>query len=93
MRCTLIARAKVTVGSKPSGTLATMIPTANTRLSRGPIPTKRRLRLKVIAPIVKAMAVMVRTMWPTCCSKVLMPLVVAAVRWATWPNSVSPPVA
>ena len=93
IRCTLRARARVTVGNSPSGTLATMIPTAKIKLSSGPTPTNSRLRPKVSTPISTAMAVIVRTIWPTCISRVLALRSVAAVRWATWPNSVSPPVA
>ena len=93
MRCTFRARARVTVGSRPSGTLATMIPTANTRLSSGPMPTNNRLRPKASSPIVTAIVLIVCTMRATCCSRVLMARRVPVARWATWPNSVSAPVA
>src|SRR5574340_514419 len=39
MRCVAIASDSVTVGSKPSGTFATMMPIANTRFSQNDSPT------------------------------------------------------
>ena len=93
IRCTLNASARVTVGSRPSGTFATRIPIANTRLSSGPMPTNSRLRQKATVPIDREITVIVCTMRPTCCSSVLAVRSVPAARWATWPNSVSAPVA
>ena len=93
MRCTANARDRVTVGSRPSGTKATMMPMANTRLSWPPMPTNSQLAKKVKVPIDRATVVIVRTIRATCNSRVLGERRVVAVRWATWPNSVSVPVA
>ena len=83
----------MTVGSRPSGTKATMMPMANTRLSWLPMPTNSQLAKKVKVPMDRATVVIVRTIRATCNSRVLGERRVVAVRWATWPNSVSVPVA
>ena len=93
MRCTLMASDRVTVGSNPSGTLATMMPIAKIRLSWLPMPTSQWLSRKITAPSPRAMAVIVRTIWATCSSRVLGLRGVWADSRATWANSVSAPVA
>ena len=58
MRLTPIAKARLTVGNKPSGTNATIIPMAKMKLSLSCIPTSNLVNKNITTPILKAMMVM-----------------------------------
>ena len=93
IRRTPIASARVTVGNRPSGTSATIMPIAKIKLSLISMPTSREVSTKTRLPMVRAIAVITRTIWVTCTSRVLGSRLTTVVRWATWPNSVCAPVA
>ena len=67
MRWDPMARARVTVGSSPSGTLAMMMPMAKRKLFQKPRPM-RKPRAKKLRPRVTAMAATIRvTRWISRC--------------------------
>jgi hypothetical protein len=87
-----MAKASVTVGKRPSGTLATMIPIEKTRLFQNGLPTIKPVTKKKM-PRQRAMALMTLTKWRSSrrmgVSRRTMPSVIPAMC----PSSVASPVA
>ena len=93
IRWTPIARERVTVGSSPSGTKATIIPRAKRNPSPGFIPAARTERPKMITPTPTAIAETTRVTRSISRWRGLFSLPRSSVNPAILPNSVAIPVA
>ena len=92
MRCVAIASDSVTVGNRPSGTLATMMPMANSRFSQVGSPSASpRKNVATPMPVASAATMRDRRAISRCNGELGSPAV--CVRWAILPNSVRMPVA
>ena len=92
MRCVPIARASVTVGSKPSGTLATMMPMAKMKFSQNGSPMNRPTAKNTTPSATDSIATRRDSRAISRCSGDCGSRPVW-VRWAILPNSVCMPVA
>ena len=92
MRCVAIASDSVTVGSRPSGTLATMMPMAKSRFSQAGSPSAWPMKKKATpSPVASAATMRESRAISRCSGELGSPTV--CVRWAIFPNSVRMPVA
>ena len=92
MRCVAIASDSVTVGSRPSGTLATMMPMAKRTFSHGGSPSAWPMKNSAMPmPVASAATMRDRRAISRCSGELGSPTV--CVRWAILPNSVCMPVA
>ncbi len=87
-----MASASVTVGRRPSGTLATRIPTAKRKFAQNPRPMRVPAAKKTI-PVTAAMAATVRVARRISVCNGVGPGSTAPARCAIFPNSVAIPVA
>ena len=92
MRCVAMASDSVTVGSRPSGTLATMMPMANIRLAQNGSPRKNPIRKNATPSAVAKIATNRDSRAISSC-RCEVDLSAVWVRWAILPNSVCMPVA